>query len=146
MIIYTLSQDDGIVAGSADVSFTGLIDGDAVALSDDPFDLLNSGSGLAAGGHQWDDNADGGVVHYRCGPTATLLMTDVVGLDEWMYVDADGTMTALQFDDLLELTCNEEPSTCRTNCVVPTCGDGFLDPGEECDDGDGIDCPADCDL
>jgi cysteine-rich repeat protein len=76
-------------------------------------------------------------------------MTDVVGLDEWVYVDADRTMTALDFDEIVELTCNTEPSACRTSCVVPDCGDGFLDPGEECDDAnvfDGDDCPSDCDL
>ncbi|HEX7837550.1 MAG TPA: SUMF1/EgtB/PvdO family nonheme iron enzyme [Kofleriaceae bacterium] len=32
-------------------------------------------------------------------------------------------------------------------CVLPTCGNGVLDPGEECDDGNnasGDGCPADC--
>ena len=27
------------------------------------------------------------------------------------------------------------PNTCRTNCVLPFCGDNVLDTGEACDDG-----------
>lgn len=28
-----------------------------------------------------------------------------------------------------------EPGACRMDCTLPTCGDGIVDPGEECDDG-----------
>ena len=30
---------------------------------------------------------------------------------------------------------NTEPGACRENCTLPFCGDGVMDPGEECDDG-----------
>ena len=39
------------------------------------------------------------------------------------------------------------PSLCRTDCTVPVCGEGVLDGGEVCDDGntnDGDGCAADC--
>ena len=26
---------------------------------------------------------------------------------------------------------------CRSDCALPTCGDGFVQPGEQCDDGNG---------
>lgn len=33
---------------------------------------------------------------------------------------------------------NDEPDACRTNCLLPTCGDGVVDSGESCDDGNTI--------
>ena len=40
------------------------------------------------------------------------------------------------------------PGACRADCTAPTCGDGVVDPGEDCDDGDVIDsgngCSAAC--
>jgi cysteine-rich repeat protein len=37
--------------------------------------------------------------------------------------------------------------TCRTDCTLPACGDGIIDSGEQCDDGNDIDldaCANDC--
>ena len=33
---------------------------------------------------------------------------------------------------------------CRTTCMLPSCGDGVVDPGEDCDDGNAIGCDG-CD-
>ena len=33
------------------------------------------------------------------------------------------------------LTAFDSPSACRLDCTVPRCGDGVLDGGEICDDG-----------
>ena len=38
-------------------------------------------------------------------------------------------------------------AACRTDCTVPTCGDGRFDAGEVCDDGNtvsGDGCSSDC--
>jgi cysteine-rich repeat protein len=45
------------------------------------------------------------------------------------------------------LTAFNSPSLCRTNCTIPTCGDGIIDGGEVCDDGNNVSgdgCAADC--
>jgi cysteine-rich repeat protein len=41
------------------------------------------------------------------------------------------------------------PNACRTDCTLPSCGDGAIDTGELCDDGNtdsGDGCDATCDL
>jgi cysteine-rich repeat protein len=40
-----------------------------------------------------------------------------------------------------------EPNACRTDCTLPSCGDGVEDDGEDCDDGNGVPgdgCSANC--
>ncbi|MBL4635069.1 MAG: DUF4215 domain-containing protein [Kofleriaceae bacterium] len=40
-----------------------------------------------------------------------------------------------------------EPNACRTSCLAPSCGDGVVDSGETCDDGnteDGDRCSNSC--
>ena len=47
----------------------------------------------------------------------------------------------------VQITFNDTASMCRSDCTVPTCGDGILDGGEACDDGNtvgGDRCSADC--
>jgi len=49
---------------------------------------------------------------------------------------------------LLRLNADRVPGACRLDCSLPVCGDGVVDPGEDCDDGnttdDGNGCSADC--
>ncbi len=58
--------------------------------------------------------------------------TNCTGPDK---LDADGNPTG-------EKWCNEDVAgaSCRTDCKVPWCGDGVTDKGEECDDGDALNC------
>jgi cysteine-rich repeat protein len=51
--------------------------------------------------------------------------------------------------------CDDGPNNanaadaCRTNCLLPACGDALVDSAEQCDDGNNIDadgCEADCSL
>ena len=42
-----------------------------------------------------------------------------------------------------------DPEPCQPNCKTPACGDGIVDPGEECDDGNDVnddDCRNDCTI
>ncbi len=46
-----------------------------------------------------------------------------------------------------EANSDDEPNACRMNCQSPSCGDGTMDEGEGCDDGNEIDtdaCRNDC--
>ena len=97
--------------------------------------------------HAWLGDSDGAVLTFPCPALANMSITDEVGLDEWVWVHADGTVTALDPEGSLEIECNLEPAACNTSCLVPRCGDGNLDVGEACDDGNEIDdetCAGDC--
>jgi len=51
------------------------------------------------------------------------------------------------YEDTLYLVPFPETNIDIASCVVPVCGDGNIDPGEECDDGNNIDgdgCSANC--
>jgi len=56
-----------------------------------------------------------------------------------------GFMVCPTFDeecDAGDLNADEPDSICRTNCMLPFCGDGIVDTGEECDDGNAVDNDA----
>ena len=84
----------------------------------------------------------------------------------WTY-EKDGSVSTggdsawldeIQFEAVTTITevCDDgaansdtEADACRTTCVLPTCGDGGVDTGEECDDGnlvDGDTCSSLCTL
>ena len=61
----------------------------------------------------------------------------------------DGSTKDVGFDDPITFGCDVDPAPCREDCTLPVCGDEYLDPGEECDDGNQDDrdgCPNDCDA
>jgi cysteine-rich repeat protein len=41
----------------------------------------------------------------------------------------------LDLSQPVEIVASDAPATCRADCTIPRCGDGLLDPGEVCDDG-----------
>ena len=47
---------------------------------------------------------------------------------------------------LSNITCVGDTTTTTTTTTLPTCGNGFLDAGEECDDGPGNGIPGGCRL
>jgi cysteine-rich repeat protein len=59
----------------------------------------------------------------------------------------DGARVPLVLTEPVTIQAFDESSRCRTTCVVPRCGDGILDGGEICDDGNntgGDGCAMDC--
>jgi cysteine-rich repeat protein len=63
----------------------------------------------------------------------------------WRFLDPEEI--PLLLTETAVLMAGDVPSKCRTDCTVPTCGDGILDAGEVCDDGNttgGDGCSADC--
>src|SRR5262249_43466899 len=79
--------------------------------------------------------------------------------DDGNLADCDGCSSGCRVetgllcgDGLVNTTCGEEcdppvPGRCDTTCQrIPACGDGILDPGEQCDDGDLNGTPGHCDT
>ncbi|MDC0739713.1 DUF4215 domain-containing protein [Polyangium mundeleinium] len=137
--------------GRVEMSFFGLPTGTFVAASDDTkgeFSLLDPTT--ARGDWQFDGNTDGGALSGLLSPGAWVI--DVVpsfvqGIERWEWADGSGDAIVLDRTAMVRIVALDVPSACRLDCTIPTCGDGILDAGEVCDDGnvanfDG--CAADC--
>ncbi len=136
--------------GRVDQTFTGLPSQVFVALSDDKATEFHlGGAGQAIGHWTFNDNTDGGVLGGIPFPGAWTIEIDSSFIQ---------SITAFRYDDpkigpiaisgtTAVLRALDTPSLCRTDCTVPRCGDGVLDGGEVCDDGNvvsGDGCSADC--
>jgi cysteine-rich repeat protein len=69
------------------------------------------------------------------------------GITTWTWVEGDSSLVTLDLTQPLNIKAYDSPSACRPDCTVPRCGDGILDGGEICDDGNtigGDGCAADC--
>jgi cysteine-rich repeat protein len=122
-----------------------------VALADDgPKEFFQAEPGLIEGDWEFGNNTDGGIIGGLPFPGSWSI--DVTsdfdqGIDGWSYVDQGGTMVALDGQQTATLTAFDLPTECREDCTVPRCGDGILDAGEACDDGNLVDgdlCPSNC--
>ncbi len=132
-------------------SFLGLPPSVFVAIEDDTaneFQLLEPTKAL--GEWEFDNNSDGGALSGFLYPGAFVIEISsnfVSGIETWQYVDGDGTPITLVKDEPAQLIALETSAPCRFNCTIPRCGDGILDGGEVCDDGNttaGDGCSATC--
>jgi cysteine-rich repeat protein len=131
--------------------FAGLPMGTFVGISDDGMELSQVG-GIASAKWKFDKNSDGGVLAGLPLPGDWLVTVDATfeqGVDTWEIVEDGASVpgAGLDPDQTLELRATSTPSPCRTDCSLPTCGDGLLDAGEACDDGNlvsGDGCRGDC--
>jgi len=147
-----MSQPPSIV----EMDVAGLPPGFTVDLSDDPADAVNppefqaTGPDTAAGQWGFSNNSDGGVVGGLPFPgtwNITVTPRFQMGLTTWGWVRDDGERIPLVMTEPITIEAFEESTACRKNCLVPRCGDGILDGGEVCDDGntrDGDGCAANC--
>jgi cysteine-rich repeat protein len=146
------AQASGEVQPSSRVQqeFSGVPAGAFVAVSDDKNELVKPSPTEAMGDWNFDGNSDGGALADLPSPGAfdiTVSSSFIKGIDTWDYVDGDSTPISLDRVVTARLLSFEAPSTCRLDCTVPRCGDGILDGGEVCDDGNttgGDGCAADC--
>lgn len=134
-------QDEG--DGAVQQTITGLPAGAFVALADEPNELAMQTEGTAFGDWSYHHNADGGVLGGVPFPGSWQIVIDsdfIASATSWQYVDGDGKPISLSLPTAT-LQAFDEPSACRTDCTIPRCGDGRLDAGEVCDDGN--EAPAD---
>ena len=146
-------DSSGISQPQSDVAmaFLYLPESTIVSLADDKKDELYKDTPTSAiGDWHFNDNTDGGVLSTLPLPgswSIDVVPTFAKGVDAWDYVDGDASMIPLDTAATANLTAFDSPSACRLDCTVPRCGDGILDGGEVCDDGNvagGDGCAADC--
>ena len=153
-LVVTLGIDDGTSGqaqptGRATMSFAGLLRRVAVALSYDAGELYMTSQTTAQGDWHFTRNSDGGILSGLTFPgswSVTVTPAFMSGITSWQFND-DKTSTPLALTAPITITAYDSPSKCRTDCTVPKCGDGMLDGGEVCDDGNvanGDGCSSDC--
>jgi cysteine-rich repeat protein len=131
--------------------FSGLPTGTFVAAADDSpkeFDLVDPTN--AQGNWHFHNNSDGGALSGFPYPGSFVIDISsdfVTGIDTWQYIDGNGDLIALEMGVPAKLVAFQIPTPCRLDCTIPRCGDGILDAGEICDDGNttgGDGCSANC--
>jgi cysteine-rich repeat protein len=132
-------------------SFVGLPSGVMIAVADDtPEEIFMNSSTSAQGDWNFHGNTDGAAFAGLPLPGNWKIDIDstfITGIDTFRFIDGDGTMVPLDLTQTVTLIAFDEPAPCRPDCTIPRCGDGILDAGEACDDGNtigGDGCAADC--
>lgn len=131
--------------------FVGLPPGVVVSVADDNLkELTKDTETSAVGDFDFHKNSDGGAISGLPLPgswSIDITSTFLAGIDTLRFVDADGASIALDRDAPVTLTAQAAAAACRPDCTIPTCGDGIVDAGEACDDGNNVGgdgCAADC--
>lgn len=116
----------------------GLPPGWFISIADDrPQEFFGISDVEAHGRWRFDNNSDGGVlagIPLFFFWEITIEPEFAAGIDRWSFIDA-GERVQLDSSRRLIIRQNVEPSRCRKDCTVPRCGDGILDAGEFCPDG-----------
>jgi cysteine-rich repeat protein len=135
---------------AVNMDVAGLPTGVTVDLSDDPGEFTSTGPSTAAGRWTFNRNSDGGVLGGLPFPGAWIVTVTpdfIAGLTTWGWVRDDLARIPLDLTETVTIQAFDESSLCRPDCTIPRCGDGILDGGEVCDDGNNVGgdgCAADC--
>jgi cysteine-rich repeat protein len=129
--------------------FRGLPDTIAVEVSDDSDELLMTSSTTATGFWKFTNNSDGGVLSGLPFPgdwKITVEPSFIDGISSWTWMEGNGSLVNLDLTLSLTIEARSSHAECRPDCTVPYCGDGILDGGELCDDGQpsGTGCSLNC--
>ena len=142
-----LEQPDSVVVQT----FWGLPFATWVAVADDkPTEFFLQQPGVAVGNWKFHNNTDGGALSGFPVPgafTIQVVPDFQQGITSWSYLKDTGERIPLDLNTPAFLVAYDLPSSCRLDCTIPRCGDGILDAGELCDDGNtvgGDGCAADC--
>ena len=155
VIVHGIDRDTtGQVQNTAELEMhlSGLPPGTTLGLSDDRNEFVQTSPTEYHGDWWFRYNTDGGLVDGLTYPGTWLVTIEPFwqyGLDEWVWVDDHNLVHELDMSQPLYIEASVLPVSCRQDCTIPKCGDGILDPGEECDDGNvsnGDGCDASCAL
>lgn len=142
----TSGEDSGDCA--IDQTVSGVPPEAFITISDEGQEFFNTGPGTFMGTWEYHHNSDGAVLSAIPFPGSWRIQVDTDMADcvpNWESFDGEQRIDLLAPTTILQ--ANDTPSACRLNCTVPRCGDGILDGGEVCDDGNnssGDGCVADC--
>jgi cysteine-rich repeat protein len=132
-------------------AFLHLPEATFIAIADDDGEeIFKDAATTALGDWRFNQNTDGGVIAGLPAPgtwSIDIETTFTEGVSAWEYVVEDGALIDLDPASPAALSSLGVPSACRLDCSKPRCGDGILDGGELCDDGNtigGDGCGADC--
>ena len=104
----------------------------------------------ATGRWNFNRNSDGCVLGGLPFPGAwkvTVTPGFTSGITTWGWVKHDAVRIPLKLNETITIEAFDTSTFCRLDCTVPRCGDGRLDGGEVCDDGNttgGDGCASDC--
>lgn len=132
-------------------NLTGVPATTSVAIADDtPAEWQKTGATTVAGNWLFANNTDGGALTNLPFPgnwVISLTNSFMGAINSFEFIDQGISIVPLQLNVPVILRAYDTPSACRLDCTVPSCGDGVVDGGEVCDDGNnmgGDGCAADC--
>jgi cysteine-rich repeat protein len=151
VILNGIDQDSsGLIQPPSDIAFefAGLPDTAVIALSDDDAEFAQTGATTAHADWDCDLNSDGGLIAGLPFPGTwhlTITPSFRTGITTWSFLSGGPgsdlgveNEISLNLSESLEIVVTEGSADCRDDCTVPRCGDGILDPGEGCDDGNEV--------
>lgn len=144
-------QPEGVV----EQLFRGVPPGAAVVLADDGGQEFDDERNQTIRGRwSFESNTDGGVIGFLPFPGSWKITVESEferGVERWQVIgdphDFAGDPIDLEEGSPADLVAFDSPSQCRRDCTQPVCGDGRLDGGEVCDDGNTVSndgCRGDC--
>jgi cysteine-rich repeat protein len=149
-LFVTHGEDNNQPNAQVTMDLFGIPSGFSLDISDDPGEFVATGSSTAYGKWSFVQNSDGGVIGGLPFPgnwTIVITPNFVFGITTWGFVKSNLQRVSLKLAEKLTIQAFDSAGTCRKNCTKPRCGDGVLDGGEVCDDGNvigGDGCASDC--
>lgn len=147
VILNGIDEDSsGLVQPPSDIEFeiAGLPLAAVLLISDDDDEFARTTPTTARAFWDCNRNSDGGLIGDLPFPGTwhvTIIPSFRAGIATWAFFSGGqgsvlgvGTEVSLDLSQPIELVASERRG-CRDDCTMPRCGDGILDPGEVCDDG-----------